>query len=113
MKQRRFKFLLLFFSFILLILLAEGVYYWRLTKGRERPEAMGEIGKVRLEKYVAVKDIPVFELPNSTSPFGYLASGRGFEVLEQRSEWLNIKNEQASTAWIKIDETAYKPAQGE
>lgn len=39
MEQKRFKFLLLLFPFVFLILLAEGVYYWRSVKKSSTPEA--------------------------------------------------------------------------
>ena len=103
-KMPRFSPIFLLLIFIILILLVEGIYYWRVRK----PLTVQEFPVVQPGEYVAVENIDVFSFPNSNKPFGYLGATKRFTVLNQTSEWLNIKNEKGFTAWIKIDETAYK-----
>jgi hypothetical protein len=93
------KFLVLAIIILLLIIFAEGFLYWQMT--RISPASV----KVRPGDYITSQNLDVFDSPYQRTPFGYLVVGKPFTVLEQRGDWLLIKNEQNNKAWIKASET--------
>lgn len=106
MEQRRFKFLLLFFSFVFLILLAEGVYYWRSVKKSPTPEVTSQPYSGEM---VATDRIEVFLSPGEKR-VGYFVSGQKFTPTgEQEGNWLQVIDSDGYKLWIEKN-GRYQPA---
>ena len=108
MEQRRFKFLLLFLSFICLILLAEGVYYWLKVKKEPAPP------KIQAGEYVTLENLWTYVEPDENTKRGYLIPDRTFKIIEEKGEWTKIEVyephfDMTWNGWIKISDPGYQP----
>lgn len=106
MEQRRFKFLLLLFSFVCLILLAEGVYYWRSVKKSPTQQVTSQ---PYLGEMVATDRIEVF-LSAGERKVGYFVPGQKFTPTGgQEGDWIQIIDSDGYKLWIEKNGD-YQPA---
>ncbi|PJE67650.1 hypothetical protein COU95_01220 [Candidatus Shapirobacteria bacterium CG10_big_fil_rev_8_21_14_0_10_40_9] len=105
MEGKRFKFLLLFFLFIVFILLAEGVYYWRSTKKSPTPE----LTQPYLGEMVATGRVEVFLSPGENK-VGYFVPGQKFTSTgDQEGSWVQVIDADGYELWIEKNGD-YQPA---
>lgn len=89
-KLSRFSLISLLLIFILLILLAEGIYYWRLVKTQPY---LGEM--------VATGRIEVFLSPGESN-VGYFVTGQKFTPTgEQEGNWVQVIDSDDYELWIE------------
>lgn len=107
-------FLFSLFFLACLILLVEGVYYWRLVKKTPTPEVAPQPSEEIAQPYsgemIATEKIDIFLSPGERK-VGYFVPGQKFTPSgEQEGNWVQVIDSGGYELWIEED-SAYEPAE--
>ncbi len=93
---------------VIFVIVAEGLYFG--FKVKKTQEAIPSVFPAQMgAKYTVEKKLEVYESPDESTRFGYLAPGKTFVILEKKEDWVKFKLVmEGGWGWFKADSTSYR-----